>query len=136
MFFLIIALFHEYYYLNIYIYKKNGIFASHHWNVSILFWAHKALFCFQKNGLKPNSDVHHQPIREGLKKRQIIHILWISDFLPPPPYPHQPKLIIFTLRIFYPHPWTPSLCPYPCLSKLMRFFFFFYLTFLDFFLLL
>ena len=39
-------------------------------------------------------------IREGLKKRQIIHILWIS-VLPPPPYPRRPKLIIFTIRNFH-----------------------------------
>ena len=42
----------------------------------------------------------------GAKKRQIIHILWIS-VLSPPPYPHRPKLI-FTLRNFFIH-----ICPSP-----------------------
>ena len=41
----------------------------------------------------------------------------------PPHYPNWLKLIIFTVRIFYPYLLTPHpLCPYPLLSILIIFF--------------
>ena len=51
----------------------------------------------------------------------------------PPPYPHRPKLIIFTLRNFLTHIWGPPL-PLSTFIEINNIFFFFYLTFSDFFL--
>ena len=49
---------------------------------------------------KPGDNV----LREGLKKNKANYPHFVDNRLtPPPPYPHQPKLIIFTLRNFIIH---------------------------------
>ena len=40
-------------------------------------------------------------------KKTVNYLDLVDKRLPPPPYQHRPKLIIFTLRIFYPHLATP-----------------------------
>ena len=71
-----------------------------------------------------NTDVC-QSLREGFqKKRQIIHILWISVLLPPPLSTWAKVNNIHTKEFFYPHFLIP---PPSALIHVYRYYFFFFL---------
>ena len=69
---------------------------------------------------------NHPGLREGFQKKTANYPYFVDKRLSPPPYPHRPKLIIFTLRNFFIHIRDPPPRPYQRLSKLMRYFFIFF----------